>query len=82
MFSSGTCGCLDFDLTQGDDYIVILHNVLFATQLLKDFDTNTQRMVVDRICNTPVALGDHDQVQSERLFNQHFISCFKLALDR
>lgn len=64
LFSSGTCGCLGFDLTQGDDYLAILNSMILVPQLLENFDARTQRWVVDRMCSSPLALGDHVQVHA------------------
>lgn len=57
------CGCLDYDLTEGDDYIMLLESML-SKQLLDPFDADTKRTVVSMICDAPVNPGDHLQVSN------------------
>lgn len=40
-----------------------MDNLIYLEQALDGFDENTIREVVARICDTPLADGDHLQVQ-------------------
>lgn len=60
--SSGTCGCLDYDLKEGDDYLRIVHALAGVPELLDEFDSNIQRKVAAVICNGVSNFGDHLQV--------------------
>lgn len=69
LFDAGKCGCLDYNLEEGDDYRVIL-NMLGLLQedldkpgALPDFDSETQRKVAKSICTRPLSEGDHLQVK-------------------
>lgn len=68
LFDAGKCGCLDYDLEEGDDYQVIL-NLLGLLQeelgkpgALPGFDPEIQRKVAKSICTRPLSEGDHLQV--------------------
>lgn len=60
---SGQCGCLDYDLDNGDDYLYI-SEVLGLTETLGEFDDNTHRRVIHTICTRTLSEGDHLQVQT------------------
>lgn len=61
--SSGTCGCLDYNLEEGDDYLTVMNALPSVPDMLDGFDTDTQRKVVDALCNGVTNYGDHLQVQ-------------------
>ena len=63
MLKSGTCGCLDFDLKSGDDYETILPTMVFMESFIGDYDEDTQRAVIDTLCNDLSNDGDHLQVK-------------------
>lgn len=56
------CGCLDYDLTQGDDYITVLEYMKLGSDLLEGHDEDTKRTVVKMICDSNTNPGDHLQV--------------------
>ncbi|CAM9834525.1 unnamed protein product [Ascophyllum nodosum] len=64
VLESGTCGCLDFDLKSGDDYETILPTMLFMESFIGDYDEDTQRAVIDTLCNDLSNDGDHLQASS------------------
>ena len=63
MLESGTCGCLDFDLKSGNDYETIMPTMAFMESLIGDYDEDTQRAVIDTLCNGLSNDGDHLQVK-------------------
>ena len=63
VLESGTCGCLDFDLKSGNDYEIILPNMVLMDSLIGDYDEDTQRAVIDTLCNGMSNDGDHLQVK-------------------
>lgn len=65
LFSAGVCGCLDYDLTQGDDFIHIYNRLSAMDRYLKDYDDETKRQVVEIVCNATINDGDHLQVLLE-----------------
>lgn len=68
--TSRRCGCLDYDLSQGDDYLFILDLLVFTGDALESLDADTKRKVVGMICDAPIAEGDHLQVQHEPDFKR------------
>lgn len=62
LLQSDVCGCLQFDLTQGDDYKTLRDQIVFLEDYISDFDEDTQREVVATICNGIMNDGDHLQV--------------------
>lgn len=60
--SNGTCGCLGYDLTQGDDYQFLIPQLTSLEFLLGECSEDVKREVVELICSGVVALGDMDQV--------------------
>lgn len=62
VLEAGTCGCLDSDLTSGDDYKEIMASMIFMDSYIGDFDEDTQRKVVASLCNGLSNDGDHLQV--------------------
>lgn len=67
VLASAQCGCLDYDLTQGDDYITVMNTMSFVPQYLADFDEDTQRRVVSALCSGLVNDGDHLQVSLHKM---------------
>lgn len=63
LMESGQCGCLDYDLENGDDYLQI-SEVLGLRETLGDFDDNTHRRVIHTICTRTLSEGDHLQSSS------------------
>ena len=63
VVSSGICGCHDFDLTQGDDYLTIFSTLSFLSEYLADADESTKRTVVSIFCTSTISDGDHLQVR-------------------
>lgn len=64
LLESGKCGCLDYDLTQGDDYKSIMNSMVFVSGYIGDFSEDVQRSVVATLCNGIANDGDHLQVNS------------------
>ena len=62
LLSSGTCGCHGYDLTQGDDYKLVLPQIAYLEFYIGEFDEDIQRQVVETLCSGVVSLGDMDQV--------------------
>ena len=62
VMSSGTCGCLGYDLTQGDDYKTILDMLCFAEFFIGTYSEDIQRQVVEILCSGVVNYGEHSQV--------------------
>lgn len=63
VVSSGMCGCLGYDLTQGDDYETIFNNMVLMDEVIGDADADTKRQVVAAMCSTTINDGDHLQVR-------------------
>ncbi|CAM9999705.1 unnamed protein product, partial [Ectocarpus fasciculatus] len=64
LLSGGQCGCLGYDLTQGDDYEYVYNNIVELDDLIGDFDADVKRQVVAMLCTTPMNDGDHLQASS------------------
>lgn len=64
VLASGTCGCLDYDLSQGDDWRTIYDNMAFVDDYIGDYDDDIKRQVVAALCTGTVNDGDHLQVRS------------------
>lgn len=64
LVSSGQCGCLDHDLTQGGDYEVIYDSMMGLSDVIGDFDESTKRQVVEAFCDSTMSIGDNLQVSS------------------
>ncbi|CAN0387437.1 unnamed protein product [Pylaiella littoralis] len=64
LFASGQCGCLDYDLTQGDDYETIYNRLDMIDDVMGDASADTKRQVVELICGSTVNDGDHLQASS------------------
>lgn len=62
LLSDGTCGCLGYDLTQGDDYKLIIPQLASLEFLIGECTEDVKREVVELICSGVVALGEMDQV--------------------
>lgn len=63
VFKSGVCGCLDYDLTQGDDYQTIFDTMYLMNYYLGDEDDDTKRKVVELICSSTINDGEFLQVR-------------------
>ncbi|CAM9789553.1 unnamed protein product, partial [Scytosiphon promiscuus] len=65
LFASGQCGCLGYDLTQGDDWKTIYYNSsLDFDAVISDFDDITKRDTVAAVCASTIFDGDHLQAGS------------------
>ena len=62
LLSSGTCGCQGFDLTQGDDYKIVMAELSYAEFFLGSHNEDVQRRVVELICSGNYVNGDIDVV--------------------
>lgn len=63
LFATGQCGCLGYDLTQGDDWKTIYYNSsLDFDAVISDYDDTTKRETVAAVCTSTIFDGDHLQV--------------------
>lgn len=62
LLADGTCGCHGYDLTQGDDWKLIIGEFAYLEFYIGKFSEDIQRQVVQSLCNGVIALGDMDQV--------------------
>lgn len=64
LFESGQCGCLGYDLSQGDDWQTIYYNSSagFEDYLVGDYDDDTKRKAVAEVCASTIYLGEHMHV--------------------
>ena len=67
VLQSGKCGCLDFDLTQGDDYILIMESMVFVSSYVDGYSDDVQRQIIATLCNGVANDGDHLQVKENAL---------------
>ena len=58
LFSSGQCGCLEYDLTQGDDWQTIYYSQGFDS-IISEYDDDTKREVIKVVCGSTNFLGEH-----------------------
>jgi len=58
LFSSGQCGCLDYDLTEGDDWLTIYDSQGFD-DIIPEYDNSTKRAVIRAVCGSTNFLGEH-----------------------
>ena len=65
LLSSGTCGCLGYDLTRGDDYKIVMAELSYAEFFLGSHSEDVQRRVVELICSGTYVTGDIDVVSEE-----------------
>lgn len=61
LFATGQCGCLDYDLTQGDDWETI-YNAMGFDAIISEYDNDTKRAVIKTVCNSSIYLGEHMHV--------------------
>ncbi|CAN0234756.1 unnamed protein product [Pylaiella littoralis] len=60
VFSSGRCGCLGYDLKQGDDWQKIYYNsTMEFDDIMGEHDDDTKRLVVEAVCESTIYFGDH-----------------------
>ncbi|CBJ25520.1 ortho-aminophenol oxidase [Ectocarpus siliculosus] len=60
LLSSGKCGCLGYDLSQGDDWKTIYTNsTVDFDDVIGDYDDETKRQVVAAVCASTIFDGDH-----------------------
>ena len=59
---SGTCGCHGYDLTQGDDYKILMEYLPYAELTLEGNSEDIKRQVIELICSGVFIYGDPDQV--------------------
>eukprot|EP00903_Cladosiphon_okamuranus_P011690 g10995.t1 len=65
IMKSGTCGCLDFDLTEAsDDYKMVFENFSQFYTFDKDFTEEEQRILAVQWCNGQVGMGESSQSSS------------------
>lgn len=64
LLLGGTCGCLEYDLQNGDDWKEIMSKMIFLGDLLKGFDDVVKKKVVATLCQGVVNEGDHLQVDT------------------
>lgn len=57
-----TCGCLDYDLSQGGDWQVVYNQTEFLDIYMTDLDDETKRKVVVLLCSATINDGDSFQV--------------------
>ncbi|CAN0043472.1 unnamed protein product [Pylaiella littoralis] len=58
--SSGQCGCLGYDLTQGDDWRTVYNNSWTDFEgAVGEYDDETKRAVVEAVCESTIFFGDH-----------------------
>lgn len=62
VLDQGICGCLDYDLTQGDDYLAVLPYLLDVGAIIEGLDEDIQRQVVSFLCSAVTNYGEHSQV--------------------
>lgn len=63
VFSSGRCGCLGYDLKQGDDWQKIYYNsTMEFDDIIGEHDDDTKRLVVEAVCESTIYFGDHIHV--------------------
>ena len=60
--ASGTCGCLSYDLTQGDDYKTVMALLAYMEFYIGGYSDDIQRQVVEIICSGVLNFGEHSQV--------------------
>lgn len=65
MFRTGVCGCLDYDLTQGDDYLALMDQFVFLSAYIGDHTGDVKRQVVEALCTGVTNDGDHLQVRND-----------------
>lgn len=80
LFASGQCGCLDYDLTQGDDYEAI-YNALSLDPVIGDESVDTKRKVVALICSSTSNDGDHLTVRSPLICSAIQWQCLLSMID-
>lgn len=60
VFEAGMCGCLGYDLFQGDDWQTIYYNsTINFDDVLSEYDDDTKREVVAAVCSSTIHDGDH-----------------------
>ena len=62
LLANYKCGCLDYELTEGEDYKDIIPHVQFFEHYMGGFSETVQRHVVEILCHGVVNLGDMLQV--------------------
>ncbi|CAB1107536.1 TYR [Ectocarpus sp. CCAP 1310/34] len=69
LLSSGKCGCLGYNLSQGDDWKTIYANPTSnLDDFIGDYDDETKRQVVAAVCASTIYYGDHLHVSVRALF--------------
>ena len=63
LLSNYKCGCLDYELTEGDDYKEIIPHLKYFDFFMGNFSETIQRHVVEILCHGVVNLGDMLQVR-------------------
>lgn len=54
------CGCLGYDLSQGDDWETIYYNsTIDYDNVISEYDDDTKRAVVAAVCASTIHDGDH-----------------------
>lgn len=72
IFERKQCGCLDYNLEDGDDYLTIKNSFVHLSSWIDDFPGDVQREVVATLCNGVMNDGDHLQV-SIKVFDPEIV---------
>lgn len=60
VYARGQCGCLGYDLTQGDDWKTIYYNSTGDfDSYISEYDDDTKRRVIAEICSSTTTNGEH-----------------------
>lgn len=70
LYATGQCGCLDYDLTQGDDWETIYNEMGFAS-IISEYDDDTKRTVVEAVCGSTIFFGEHLHVSCVPYRSEH-----------
>ena len=62
LLASGTCGCLGYDLTQGDDYRAVIAELAYVNDYIAGFSEDVQRQIVEMTCSGVLNYGEQGQV--------------------
>ncbi|CAM9893269.1 unnamed protein product [Pylaiella littoralis] len=64
VMTKGMCGCLEFDLTQGDDYLKVFENFSSYYTFDKEFTEDEKRILAAQWCNGQVGIGESSESSS------------------
>lgn len=80
VIDSGICGCLDYDLTHGDDYLTVMHSLESVEDTIGGFDADTQRQVVSLLCSGVMSYGENAEVRNEILIQNGHLGWLALQV--